>query len=398
MRWLENFIRVVNDHMLSWVFACIIFLSANSSLFGQDIYNGTNIYVNSKAEIHLPGDITSKGFVQNNGLIAFAGNWSNTFVYQGRGELKLNGTDQSFFNKNQPVTSLTLEGQGIKKVNGTLSIIDNLNLIAGILKLDEDDSLRIEEKGKITGGSNDSYVNGAIITNGTGYKYFPIGDNTTFYPIELLDVKGVQPVLMMKLGKDYNGETTDDLNLNRVVFWHHETLSGSFEKSAVAIGINNIESTDQLTIAHAESVSSALTAETDVEVMNSEFGFPKIISSSELAGKVLLLAQRIVPEKPLEPFYLPTTLSPNAINSNNRSIRIFGNALQQSDFAFEIFDRSGLMVFRSKSLDEMMTTGWDGRHHTTGKQVEAGIYPYTLRAVDNKGKPFNKHGVIAIVH
>ena len=82
--------------------------------------------------------------------------------------------------------------------------------------------------------------------------------------------------------------------------------------------------------------------------------------------------------------------------SDNRYVKVFGNQLVENDFQFRVFNRWGLMVYETSSLEDMLTVGWDGRHK--GDYLPSGAYPYILKAVTKAGEVIEKKGVISIIN
>src|SRR5690606_24734380 len=83
-------------------------------------------------------------------------------------------------------------------------------------------------------------------------------------------------------------------------------------------------------------------------------------------------------------FYLPNALSPHANYEANKRITVFTTRLAAEDFHFQVFDRSGRIIFETTSLEAMMETGWDGRT-IQGQMMMSGSYPYRLSARDKTG-------------
>jgi hypothetical protein len=345
------------------------------------------------------GNVTNTGFLQNNGLIGLAGNWSNTFVYQGAGEVSFTGeSTQLIDNHHQQIGRVTVEGGGDKKLIGKLPITQQLKLVNGIITVGDADTLWLENTATVTGGSHKSYVHGSMITEGVGYKYYPIGNSKSFYPIELLDIKGLNPTLKMELLENVAVTNADRLQLHTEVFWHHTALSGTMEKSAVALGLNDVSNQDQLIIAHAPAIDAPFEIEEVVFYINGNYGLQTIGSTKELTGNIIGLGWMIPSEEPSASFYLSTTLSPNAIEPNNRFARVFGNDLRDSKFLFQVFDRAGLTVFESRSLQAMQASGWDGKHQSSHNSLPSGVYPYILKGLDHNGQYFSRHGLITIIN
>ena len=74
---------------------------AGELVFCQNISNSSSFYIPQGIALSTAGSIGNAGFLQNNGVIYFSGNWSNTGVYQGTGAITLEGGDQSINNNGQ---------------------------------------------------------------------------------------------------------------------------------------------------------------------------------------------------------------------------------------------------------------------------------------------------------
>jgi hypothetical protein len=126
----------------------------------------------------------------------------------------------------------------------------------------------------------------------------------------------------------------------------------------------------------------------------------KISTDDELTARIMVLGQSDAgygahPEKQ---FYLSTSLSPHAGTMENRYVRVFGNGLINDNFIFQVFNRWGLKIYESTSLDAMSSEGWDGRQSGGGNLLPSGAYPFILKAVQTDGRSFEKQGIISIMN
>jgi hypothetical protein len=379
----------------SWIFLPVLILFLSHSLFAQDLYSSTNIYIDNAAFIHVNGNVKNDGLIINNGSISLRGNWSNNFVYQGSGKIILAGSDQQFVNKAQTVQDVEVIGGGVKLFIGNQPISGNLNLISGTLKIQQPSFLMLTETAQISGGSDASYIDGLIRTKGNGYKYFPLGFDSKFYPIELIDVKGINPVLEVSVQPDYPFVVTPNIRKN--VYWLRKTVEGAYDGSQISIAFDSEEfpGSEKIGIAQGESINKPIAIETDE--FDVEFGsMNKVTSRRELKGGVFMLGEG--PFLPPKGFYISTALAPSATLSENKTVRVFGEALTESSFTFKVFNRNGKILFETNSLPTMQQTGWDGRDGMTGNYLPAGSYPYILQGLQVGGKKLVKQGVITIVH
>jgi gliding motility-associated-like protein len=122
----------------------------------------------------------------------------------------------------------------------------------------------------------------------------------------------------------------------------------------------------------------------------------KVTSENSTAGRVFVLGESVPPTGIQGEFYLSTSLSPRASNTDNQFVKVFGNQLTEGNFQLHVFNRWGLMVFETTSLTNMITKGWDGRHK--GEYLPTGSYPFILKATTITGEIIERKGMISIIN
>ncbi len=363
--------------------------------YSQHIYNETTFYIPGGIEVHAPANFNNTGFIQNNGSIALTGDWNNTNVYQGTGFILLEGTDQSMDNNNLPIENLIINGGGTKTLYGKLHINSSVDFSNGIFLVQDNDTLSMSANATVQGGSSISYVDGAMIAHGNGYKYFPIGKNGKYHPVELLDVKGLNPEIEMEVFENLPlVQTSLPTTLYQDIYWTRKTISGTFENTPIALSyaIPDPINLLRLVIAKGESLSTQFALEDGVEV-RSTVDFNIIVSRRAVTGNVFAVGELI--NDPPQPYYFSTTLSPEASNPENRTVKIFGDDENPSDFNFQVFNRWGLPIYETKSYATMSTEGWDGKQ--SGSLLPSGLYPYSLKYIDGSGKTIQSKGFITMI-
>jgi len=78
--------------------------------------------------------------------------------------------------------------------------------------------------------------------------------------------------------------------------------------------------------------------------------------------------------------YVPNVFSPNATNTENQKLRLFGDNLFGENFNIQIYNKWGNLVYETTDLSEIQTNGWDG-----GSKV-VGTYVYILSGTFKNGK------------
>jgi len=93
-------------------------------------------------------------------------------------------------------------------------------------------------------------------------------------------------------------------------------------------------------------------------------------------------------EGPCSEVFVPTIFSPNG-DENNDFHCVFGSCI--TDFEISIFNRWGQQVFQSSNKSEC----WDGTFK--GKDVEPGVYVYTMRAMQSNGVEISGSGNLNVI-
>ncbi|HEX8061044.1 MAG TPA: gliding motility-associated C-terminal domain-containing protein [Cyclobacteriaceae bacterium] len=372
----------------------VLIIAASNNLAAQSIYNSTSIFIPQSITVYS-GDVENNGLILNSGTLETNGNWNNQYVYQGLGTIVLSGTDQSIDNNNQAVQHLLVNGAGSKTLSGKLFIDGSIEFAAGIVKVGANDTLVVRDGATIEGGSVASFVEGALTVGGTGYKFFPVGRASTYYPVSFTDITGVGVVTQLAAFTNMPMvRTTSPVTVDKSVFWERKTITGSFFGSPILASIAmNITDPQKIVFVTGRDLQSEFNVVENNGIQTID-GISFALSKTPIQDSFLAIGESI--EKPAMPAYLSTTLSPNASNPENRIIKMFGADIDPASFHFVVMNRWGNTVFESRSLDIMSTDGWNGRDG--GQLLPSGPYPYALSYVDATGKEQAKRGLITIIY
>lgn len=369
----------------------------------QGITNQTTMYIPQGTEVHVDGYLNNEGFIQNQGNVLVTDHWLNSNIYQGLGTITLQGTTlQQFDNNDNAVYNLVVAGGGVKKIMGSITVSRSLALKDGIVMVSPGDKFILDDGVTLTGGSTDSYVEGALDHVGSGYKFFPIGKNGGYYPAELLEITGANVTTAMEVFGNTSAITLpSNYKLFSNVYWQRTTRSGTFLNSPLSLGYSIPDGyTDNHTLDILQSESNTSTfsplGRISVDYQN---GIDKISTGNEATAAVYVIGESTTTTtNPGEGvFYLSTSLSPSASDPQNRTIKVFGGELQADNFHFIIYNRWGLKVFESTSLKEMSEKGWDGSQDRGHESLPSGSYPFILKATSTSGDPVEKKGAINII-
>ena len=365
------------------------------SAVAQGLHNESSIHIGD-VSVFVDGSVSNEGFLRNDGQLTFTNDWESAGPYSGSGTLEAIGNGaQKIVHFNQEVSNLYIQGWGTKYINGQIRVANVLRLTSGIVHVSSKDRLSLHEGARIEGGSADSHVDGAITVQGTGYKFFPVGKNGTYAPIEFLDVSGKEPEFSVEVFDNAPTLAIDNVIVQNSLYWQRTDLTGDFASSPVSVGFEEENFSDPTRIIMLAGVSWDKPFMTITQLDHST-ETRKVGSRLSIAAPVIMLGQ-IADNWHEADFYLSTALSPNAYHADNRNVRIFGDRLSGDQFNFAVFNRWGNIVFETNSLDRMSTNGWDGRT-ADGNILISGTYPYRLTAYDKTGRKFEKTGVITIIH
>lgn len=371
-----------------------VMLSGPGTTMAQELHNTSTLYING-ANLHVDGSINNAGTMVNDGYVTFSMDWKNVGTYEGSGALEANGTgSQIVSHHGQDVSSLEMSGGGAKKITGQLNITRNLRLTNGIATVSSLDQLIVRDGATVSGGSVYSFVNGALTAEGTGYRFFPVGKNETYAPMELLDVSGASPLYSIEVFEDALPTGVDNIEADSELFWRRTDIDGVFGGARVRLEYNpeKFPDRDDIVLLTGTDWEHPFIPITALETSHNDY---KVTTTSPLTTSLILMGK--YSREGHHGFYFPTALSPHATHPDNRRVKVFGRHLSKDEFILTVFDRWGNVVFESTSLEEMSAQGWDGQSKN-GAQLVSGVYPYRITGSDKTGKKFERQGIITIVY
>lgn len=379
--------------LLMSAFTGSLLVSYDSS--SQGLYNDASIYIDG-VSVFVDGEVLNDGKFTNEGMISFTGDWESSGNYIGQGVLEANGNgSQKISHHAQGVGTLMIDGWGQKYIKGDLTVTKDLNLKHGVVEVSSGDGLILELNTVVNGGSPDAYVDGPLTATGNGYKFFPIGKNGTYAPIEFSDVTGQGARYSVEAFEDAPITSLENVVVRPAVYWQRKDIQGTFESSPIAIDYNrnSFENPSNIILVSGTQWDKPFATITEIQLSEET---DKISTLVPVSAPIILLGE--LSEKWTEAdFYLSTALSPHAYHAENQNVKIFGERLSSDLFRFDVFNRWGELIYETTSLEEMSTNGWDGRT-LNGVALMSGTYPYRLTAVDKTGNKFEKKGIITIIH
>jgi len=217
--------------------------NGGKTLPDADLLINGNLTINDNGVVSNPSNRQinlKKNWVNNGGVLRFEPN-NGTVILSGFNQTLTGATN---FN------NLLVNGGGVKTLNSSININNQLNLTDGIL-LTNNNELIVQVNGSVINASSMSYVNGNLrkfIASNTVNKGYEIGDNNGFTPVLLNftgNTNGTGSILVHTQNSDhpqiYTSGVNPDKSVNRT--W---TISNSGVTGFTAYGAQFNYLTDDL--------------------------------------------------------------------------------------------------------------------------------------------------------
>ena len=148
---------------------------------GPDLLNNGRLEIQDGGSFICQGNIMNLGFFINNGQLDMYQNWVSTGTFNtSQGEMVFSGNgEQQFASTYLPISSLVINKSGTIQFNAdSIKITEELHFENGVLTTNSSTKFIVESDAEIfhEAGST-SYFEGSIISRGTGYRVFPVGNN-----------------------------------------------------------------------------------------------------------------------------------------------------------------------------------------------------------------------------
>ena len=365
----------------------------------QSIYVvGETLSVGNGSVLFVADSVINNGTIINNGDIQVAGIWQNNGIYEpGQGQLTLTSSLPQVINHNdQSFSRLRIEGGGDKIFGADIYIVNELVLSNGNMVSTAGSKLVIEDGAVISGGSDNSYVDGPIYNVGLGNKYFPVGSNNVFLPLELVNVTGTAPTVGVLLTMP-NTNTNVQGNLLAVSvqqYWQLDIIEGSFGGSQVVLPLRDetfLNVIDQAVVAQSPSTgepflslgASALSGDENAGTVTSEIAATGMVLTvgkfeGEVGGKLVVY---------------------NAVSPNDDGLNDFFKILNIDQFPnniVTIYTRWGDKVFEMSGYDNF-DNKFDGQSNIGASYLLAeGTYYYVVEKGETDDKSDRVSGFLVL--
>jgi hypothetical protein len=357
-----------------------------------------SIFLTDQALMTIDGSVHTTGFVINNGTLLVSGDWTNLGSYNaGEGAVEFSGTrTQTIRHQGQSFYVLRLSGGGEKQFPEDATITQELILNQGIATPAANRIFLVAETARISGGSENSYVNGRLCQQGTGDKFFPVGKNGQYSPVMLTEITGALPVTGFERFTPNPAAKagTGLVSVSTQGYWQKTQVSGSLNSAFLSLSSST---NDVPADGSAPVVAEADQAGGSYRSLGAgpDNGLNMISGRSPITASFFALG--LAGEKTEATLYIPNAFSPSAASAEDRSLKIYGAALTPEGLTFRIYNRWGNLIFESRSLADMTSRGWNGTNSVTGKTETSGVYTYTITGKLTDGTQYKKAGTVTLI-
>jgi len=360
------------------------------------------IYVKEGADLRVGGNIENDGFIENLGKVSIYGNFLNRSIFNSTlGELALISSDmQQVLSSDLELTKLTIDGTAneVMLESDLVTITGEIDFINGVLRISDSGELIIESGAITSGGNIDSYFDGGLIQLGTGFKYYPIGNNGVFTPITMEDIRGIN--VKMRISSTVPNTpvpepSTNVIGVSEHALWKLDLEEGSIDSILVSMEFfdADLENFTNRNDINADFVSPVIVKKDEIDGLFETLGVSELIDTDSITfGRITAdeylrlavddsryVALGLAPKLPSDgSLYIPNAFSPNAIEDDNKSFKVFGVKVINEEFELKIFNRSNVLVYQTDDYLEANRVGWDGTSRNNGNIEPSGLYYYTI--------------------
>ncbi len=374
----------------------LIFIIGSYFAQAQSLYNKNyTLSIGANTTLFVADSIINNGTIINNGDIQVGGIWQNNATYEpGTGQLTLTSNQTQTINHNdQSFTRLTISGGGKKIFGADITIEDELVLNDGILSSSGTSKIIIEEGAAISGGSETSFIEGPLYHTGTGDKYYPVGADNVYLPVELLDIKGTNPTIGVLINMpNTNLKTAGDLEaVTDRQNWQLDVLNGMFAGAGVVLPLQDELFLDNITEAVVVQASSQNEGYYSLGGMERTGDVLAGSVTSETDATELFLTIGKFTTEPGSEINVYNALSPNGDGINDffkiENIELYPNNVVL------IYTRWGDKVFEQAGYDNVENTFTGKSNVGKIRQLLEGTYYYVVEKGEGSK---NENGFIVI--
>lgn len=347
------------------------------------IQGSSTVTLSAGTILSVTDSLVNNGTITNNGNMVMGGVWYNLGTYNpGTGEITFNsptGSGPQIINhNNQAFTKLRISGGGSKLILADLTIVEELILNDGVINNEDNHKVTFNSGAIITGGSDESHINGPVYHQGTGDKLFPVGNGLTYLPVELLGITTSSEVgvNMIEFSAPQSFEFNTELSaVSDKRYWEVDVVNGLLTGAKISLPLNGDEGftpnapTTQYVI--AQSSDSPIEFESlGQSNFSGSTSSGKIVSNQEVTANLVsigILSEGIVVFNAI-----------SADGDERNAILKISNITLFTNNKVSIFNRWGDKVFEVKGYDNDQSAFRGDSNIGGTKELPAGTYFYVI--------------------
>lgn len=361
----------------------VLLLFATVAL-AQNFYNksGTTVSISTSGIISVKDSLINEGTLINDGNMVVGGTWLNVGTYNaGEGQITFNSTNPSvpqiINHNNQAFSKLVISGGGLKQILADLTVEESLTLTDGIITAQNGSKVNFSPAAAITGGSDNAHINAPVYQQGTGTKLFPVGNGTTYLPVEINGI-ATNSEIGITLTELQNGQTLNrnsslsDISDKR--YWAVDVVSGSLEGARIVLPVEGDEGLsapdDRVVVAFSDNITE------DFLSIGRGVGSTSALAESEQSPAAGFVTLGVRSEN--LSIVVFNAISPNPDDEINNYIHV--DNLVESDVV-SIYNRWGDLVFEMKNyVNNDVARRFNGKSNVGGStDLPTGNYFYVIR-------------------
>jgi hypothetical protein len=345
----------------------ILMIFACGQLAAQGFYSkGALVSISAGTILSVPDSIVNDGTLINNGQIIIAGAWINSGTYDaGVGQVTFDSDLDQVINHNaQSIEKLVISGGGRKEFLADIFVQSSLTLNDGILFSKNNARIVMDQDVVVTGGSDQSHIQGPVERRGAGDWLFPIGNGSKYLPVTIESISDASAFGIITLHEITNETLTVDHTLEAVSGKRYYELStgGNIGSGMIDLSTTDENLTGDITIGASNAVTGPYS---DLKAEAPSFKYYAIASVSK--------------DHSIEVF--------NAVsvgNDGKNDVMYIRNIGFYPDNTVVVHNRWGARVFEA--------TGYDNNQQAfrglseKGDKLPAGTYFYSIDPGDGSGK------------
>ena len=351
--------------------------------YGQQLLTNDDatISITNGVSMTIQGNTSNEGTISNEGAMRLHGDWTNSGSYQSvSGTFSLVGESQIIDPGSSNYVNVRVANNGTAIISD-LNVSESFELNSGIVSFMPSTYLFIAENTDIIGGSETSYIDGAMFISGSGDQFFPIGTSSEYLPITLSEVQSSDSVGIQAFSEPLAISNTTNLDAFSQSRYWRILDNANFSANNIVLPLSNetfIESSDEAVIAFASDLDMSLES-IGLASISGSLQSGSISAAGMIRSGYYVLADAGLENPPITVINLVTSLQ----DGKHDFLRIENIEFYENNLV-EIFDRSGVKVFEMRGYDNQDKVFRGSSNVGSRGELATGSYYFTIQLTGSK--------------